>query len=114
MSLTMADIEILSRALLDLYALDDASTFALGLVAMLKAVVSGNACGYTEVNSATGRVFTVVDPQGTIDEIPPELLARHHSEHPVLHHYEQTSERRALAISDFISDAEFERRAIYS
>jgi DNA-binding CsgD family transcriptional regulator len=113
-TLTVADLEALVTVLPALYQADDLDQFPLRVLGVMQALIPGDGYSYNDVNAAAGTNVGVVD---RTDRITPELrrfFERHLDEHPAVAHFIETSDRRAHAISDFISREQFRRRPIYA
>jgi DNA-binding CsgD family transcriptional regulator len=111
---TVRELEV--RAALDLVwecrAVHDTVSLAKLIVARLPVVVPADSCSWNEVSPRTGQIAVVSDP----DLLFPggeELLARHAPAHPVIAHFQFCGDRRALMISDFISQRELHNLGLY-
>jgi DNA-binding CsgD family transcriptional regulator len=82
------------------------------VVEQLRILVPCEMAAYNEVAVADGAVAVTTDPPGEAWSGGPEAFARHMHEHPVLAAHRQ-GDLRAAAISDFLSEPQFRRLALY-
>lgn len=101
------------RSLTSLYQVEDLSTFPQHVLAVLHALIPGNAYGYNEVDLERGGTTIVLEPLSLASPDLSEVLDRHIQQHPVVTYLTQTRDGTAHAISDFISRTQFQRLDIY-
>ncbi|MEI9895270.1 MAG: LuxR C-terminal-related transcriptional regulator [Chthoniobacter sp.] len=89
-------------------------TFPRHVLTELRKIISCNLAGYNEVDLPGNRIVVVFEPPRP--EISPSTLepfAKLMQEHPVITYFDKTGDGQTLKISDFLSEREFHRRAIY-
>lgn len=82
------------------------------VVEQMRILVPCELAGYNEVAVADGAVAVTTDPPGKAWTGGPEAFARHMHEHPVLAAHRQ-GDLRTAAISDFLTEPQFHRLALY-
>jgi DNA-binding CsgD family transcriptional regulator len=82
------------------------------VVEQLRVLVPCDMAAYNEVAVADGAVAVTTDPPGKAWSGGPEAFARHMHEHPVLAAHRQ-GDLAAAAISDFLTEPQFHRLALY-
>lgn len=69
---------------------------------------------YGELNPRVKRVRWVVSPSECVTPEMQKFYERHLSEHPFIEHYERTQDGKAVKLSDFVSQRQFRRHALYN
>ena len=82
-------------------------------MAGLSELVACDYVSYVETNPGAGRAMAMTYPREAMFAEAPEALARNLGEHPLVNYYAQTGELRALLMSDFLSERQFRRTALY-
>jgi DNA-binding CsgD family transcriptional regulator len=112
--LTQGDLRRLLEGLRELYASTDLETLPARILSALPKVVPADMTSYNEVNSKRGRVTGDIAPlSGGDAQAVLRRFAVHMREHPVLQHVERTGDGAARRISDFLSQRQFRRLALY-
>lgn len=107
------DYMAVMRVIHELHACRSLEAFPEVVTRALSGLIPCNLAAYNEVNVSLGRMKSVALPA------PPQLhelisvWERHMSEHPILDYYRVTQDGQALAISDFLSQAEFHALGLY-
>jgi DNA-binding CsgD family transcriptional regulator len=82
-------------------------------LAVLKRLVPSDLSAFNEVNMPRGRIVAVMDRHfDELDEMA-VVWERHSAEHPLVRYIQDTGDGQAVKISDFLSDDEYHRLAIY-
>jgi DNA-binding CsgD family transcriptional regulator len=68
---------------------------------------------YVETNPGAGRAMAVTSPREAMFPEAPAALARNLDAHPLVRHYAETGELRALLMSDFLTNREFRGSRLY-
>ena len=104
------------RALLDFLhessAFRDLDGFRFGIPISLSRLIPAESVSYDEVLAGVRAAITNDHPEARFPEMD-EVLARHATDHPLIVHYADTRDGRALKISDFIDRSELHRRELY-
>jgi DNA-binding CsgD family transcriptional regulator len=112
--LRRGDLKALQRSVADLYALRDLATFRSQIVQALAGIVRSDVAVYTEVDPRSRRVQWSPDVTPTLGLADPEAtFARHMGEFPLFRTYRR-GQGSATKISDFMTQREFRRTAIYN
>ena len=77
------------------------------------ALVAHNLAGYNEVNVPLQRAIITFVPNNAGHQWAVEPFQRNMSQHPVLRFYHETREGQAMAISDFLEEADYRALPIY-
>jgi len=97
------------------YACHDQEAFSTHLLGGVPTLIHSDATTYFEIDPRTGRVLDAsrVDPSHR--ELPEtrQIFAQHSSEYPILTHYQQTGDNRAVKISDFLTQRQLHRLGLY-
>ncbi|MDA8170679.1 MAG: LuxR C-terminal-related transcriptional regulator [Nitrospiraceae bacterium] len=97
----------------EVYALRNLDEFGTGLIRALPRLFSCDIYSYNEVNPERQRLSVVMDP----DIIPAanlRIFEKYMNQHPLINHYRQTGDGRALKISDFLGRRRFHRLDLYN
>lgn len=111
--LQQQDYVAVMRVIHEVHACRSLEAFPEVVTRALSGLIPCNLAAYNEVNVSLGRMKSVAIPA------PPQLhelisvWERHMSEHPILDYYRATQDGQALAISDFLSQAEFHALGLY-
>lgn len=89
----------------------DPDAFRRAVIREVRAVVPGHIVGYNEVDLARQTVFALTEPAPDMTLL--EVFSRHVGEHPVIAAHANGQGDRALAISDFLSQEEYEATGLY-
>lgn len=109
------DLQSVSTVLRQLYAHGDLETFPAQSLAALSGVVPANILGYNEVNLRRQRLVAVTDPSEVAPSPDEEQFVSHYlSEQVLLTRYQRTRDGRAYKMSDFLSQSQFHRLALYN
>jgi DNA-binding CsgD family transcriptional regulator len=104
-------------ALLDIVAdvgdAERSDEYARRVLAALPRIVGAESIGYTEVDPYGRNVATIVDPEDLRFPGDVDIFARHVHEHPLIMHYERSGDGRARTMSDFLTQRELHRLALY-
>jgi DNA-binding CsgD family transcriptional regulator len=112
-NLALADVEALLKCVGAIYAHGNEDTFRRRLVAAVAELVPSESVHLTEIDTAAGLARTmcnVHDPDA-IKNLP--ILAEHAHTHPRVLDFFATGDGRAMTISDFLSRADWEERAVF-
>lgn len=105
--------EQVSAVLPALYSLTTEEDFPGRALTLVRGVVGGDKCDYTDVDLASGDFRVMVDPRPEVlDELVPARRA-HMREHPVLNHFLHHRGPGSRAISDFLTRREYRRLPLY-
>ncbi|MGC4030350.1 MAG: LuxR C-terminal-related transcriptional regulator [Tepidisphaeraceae bacterium] len=91
--------------------------FPLLLVGQLRRLVAGEYAVYEEMNLARHRATGYADPPEIRPVGNPRLMAVFESNmhlHPLIAHFAETKSQQALAISDFVSRADWHRSVLHN
>lgn len=80
----------------------------------LAELIPSEQVGYNEVDFRAGTAVVIDIPEPFVWGETEALLAEYAHEHPVISHYKNTGDLRALMISDFLSRREFHGLSIYN
>lgn len=84
------------------------------IAAALPDLIASEVTGYNEINSRTRQNFIVVSPEeGVHFPESHRIFEEHIQEHPLIGYTAKTRDSRVLKISDFLSDAQYERLGLY-
>jgi hypothetical protein len=108
--LTQHDLHQLLTTLPELYTNLDLETFPAAVLALLSRLIPTEVSGYNEINPRRARIAAVLEPE--VGDVRLFLTLMH--EHPLIRHYRQTNDGRALKISDFLTQRQFHRLALYN
>jgi DNA-binding CsgD family transcriptional regulator len=112
--LRRGDLKALQRSVADLYALRDLATFRSQIVQALAAIVRSDVAVYAEVDPRSRRVRWSPEVTPTLGLADPEAtFARHMGDLPIFSTYRR-GQGSATKISDFMTQREFRRTAIYN
>ncbi|MEQ1848204.1 MAG: helix-turn-helix transcriptional regulator [Nitrospira sp.] len=113
--MTGKDLRQLSEFLRELYQLRSHEEFTAHLLAALSTITEGEFTSYNEIDHRQGTGTFKADVPGFLDN--PEhyghVLGQHADSHPVLQHFENTQDRSAVTISDFVSQRDFRDTALH-
>ena len=101
------------RVAFDAAEADGRETFASACIDGLHELVPSDIVSYNEFDPSRGHEFVRARPD---DWMTPACLARFRAnahEHPLLNHYRETGDGRALKISDFLDREAFHASALY-
>lgn len=112
--LTNKELRALLQFLRECYDICDLDTFAHRVISRLPKIVPSEITSYNEVNPRRKRIRVTFNPSN-IDPSPDarKFFDLHMPEHPLIEHYIQTRDGRAVKISDFLSQRQFHRLGIY-
>lgn len=113
--LAQRDIEALLSYLREIYAFSDLEGFASRVVSTLPRIIPSGTVSYTEMDLQHRKIRAdVLSPPASDYALENRTFHRHVQEHPFLNHYRQTSEGRAVKISDFLTTSQWRNRALYN
>ena len=108
------DVSRLLAAVQQLHGHSDFSTLPQLMVALQSQFIPSEMSSYTFMDKRTHRAEVVQDVPGLdVAKLFPAFLAHYH-EHPVVRHCNQTKDLRALKVTDFLSQKQFERTGYYN
>lgn len=113
MCLANRQVEKLSRALLELHSQKDFHSLPQVLIRIVKELLPAEISTYNEIDRGSGQLRVVDDFPGNPRKYLPAFMA-HVNTHPLVRHVFETGDTRALKNSDFVSQQDFERTAIYN
>jgi DNA-binding CsgD family transcriptional regulator len=108
--LSQADLRHLLTTLRELYTNLDLETFPASILSILSHLIPTEVSGYNEVNPRHVRIAAVIEPN--VGDA--QAFITHMHEHPLIRHYQQTNDGRVLKISDFLTQRQFHRLALYN
>jgi len=108
--LTQDDLRHLLTTLRELYTNLDLETFPASILSLLSRLIPTEVSGYNEVNPRQARIAAVLEPNVR----DAQAFVTHMHERPLIRHYQQTNDGRALKISDFLTQRQFHRLALYN
>lgn len=114
MQLTSQAGSRLLKELAALYSLAPLEEFPIKVLAVVHRLIGCDAASYNDFELSSGQFRALVDPAESIDSKVAPAFDRFVHQHPVIAHYEQTGDPRALMISDFLRPVEFRRLGLYS
>lgn len=112
--LSAADFEQVIQALDELYDLCPLDEFPARVLGLVPRLIGSDLASYNEINPALDRAVFDTDHDRERFASFAEIFDRHLNEHPLITHYQQTGDGRALKISDFLTQQAFHRLGIYS
>lgn len=113
--LAQRDIEALLSYVREIYASSDLEGFASRVVSTLRRVLPSESVSYAEYDLLGRKTYALVeDPPSSDYALEMEVFARHFGEHPLVDHYRRTGEGRAIKISDFLTQSQWRKRALYN
>ena len=97
------------------YACHDQEAFVTHLLGGIPTVVPAEVTSYGELDCRAGQVEdgTQVMPADARFPGDGQIFGEHVPEHPLLTHYQQTGDGRAMKISDFLTQDQFHRLGLY-
>lgn len=112
--LAQHDVSLLLHFLQSINVTCGLPEFRKRVVSALPLLISSDVSGYNEVNMRAQRNATVVYPEeGVHFQGSMEIFEQYLHQHPLISHTAKTRDSRVLKISDFLSDAQFERLGLY-
>lgn len=110
-----SDGDLLARAALGLWELDDLPGFRVGVLSLLRELVGCELASYNEIAPSTGEVFILADPSDSLNVAVEmrEAFAEFALQNPLAAHSARTGEMRALRLSDFVSRRELHALDLY-
>ena len=105
--------EQVAAVLPSLYALTTEEDFPARVMGLVRGVVAGDKCDYTEVDLASGDFRVLVDPQPSQLSDLGSARRAVMRQHPVLRHFLQGPGSGSRAISDFMTRREYRRLPLY-
>ena len=122
MRLTHRDFDAALGFLREIYALRTVDELADHLVRALPSVVAADRAAYTMCGVLLGhpadngqpRIDTRLYPAAEPSAPDLKVFEQHMFEHPLIVYYRRTRDGQPLRISDFLSRAQFHRRALYN
>lgn len=107
------DVKTLSEILPTLYATADRAAFPQETLRAVARVVPAEIYVHNEVDVQRQRLIVEVKPSDARFANDTQLWVEHMHEHPVLQTYRQIGDGSAYKISDFLSQREYHRLALY-
>src|SRR5512133_2561618 len=107
-----SDVKALLEFLHESVAFRDLDSFRSGILPLVSRLIPAESVSYDEVVAGVRAAITNDHPEARFPGMD-EVLARHATDHPLIVHYANTRDGRALKISDFISRRELHRRELY-
>jgi DNA-binding CsgD family transcriptional regulator len=112
--LSVQDVTTLQRCLAELYALGDLAGFRRRVVDVLSTAVRGDAAVYVELDPRRRTLSWSPDTVATLGVADgPRIYATHIGDLPLMRSY-QRGEGSAVKISDFLTQRQFRRTALYN
>lgn len=108
------DLRLVSDGLRDTYGVRDLDGFAGHIISLLPKLVPSDITTYNEVNPPRRRATWAWNPAVDVADELRRAFERHIPEHPLIAHYQRTSDCRAHKISDFLTLRQFHRLALYN
>lgn len=108
----LRDLRALLASLWDLYALRDLDAFPTHVLATVPQLVPSEITSYTEVNPRRQRIRAVEQPSITFPDHQ-RIFEAHLAEHPLIGYYQRTRARRAVQLSDFLTQRQFHQLGLY-
>lgn len=102
-------LRLLRRA----YATTGVNEFARTVTTELPHVIPSEVTSYNEIDPVRGRSLNWVEPVSVATDAQNSAWEQHMGAHPVLRHYLETRDGRALRITDFVSQRQFEATGLY-
>jgi DNA-binding CsgD family transcriptional regulator len=96
----------------DAYAIPPRDDFRLHTIARLRSLVPSDMTAWVETWVGRPEVEAIASPRDLLPD-GPRRFARIRDEHPVLMHFERSRHGGAAKLSDFMSPAQYHRKAIY-
>jgi DNA-binding CsgD family transcriptional regulator len=113
--LAQRDIEALLSYLREIYVSSDLEGFASRVVSMLPRILLSESVSYAEYDPQGRKTSAeVLDPPASDYASEARVFERYMHEHPLINHYRQTGEGRAIKISDFLTRSQWRSRALYN
>lgn len=112
--LSQRDLRALLGFLRGCYSIRNIDTYLTHTLAELRLLIPVALAGYCEMNPTRAKSKNWFDPPGVATPATDLMWEAHMQEHPVLSHVQKTGDYRALKISDFCSQREFQRTALYN
>jgi DNA-binding CsgD family transcriptional regulator len=111
-SLSKTDYESLLACLREIYSLADPAVFPAKLLEAVSRLVKSKSIAFTEVDPILGRSTGCFFPPELTEEVF-VTFQRNIKDHPVVRYAEKTRDGQAKAISDFLTDDEFQSTGLY-
>ncbi|HEV2283843.1 MAG TPA: LuxR C-terminal-related transcriptional regulator [bacterium] len=111
-SLRQRELSAAARFLRDLYAVRNLGEFRTYLLSALPALVGADYVSYNEANPRIRRNAYVSAP--VVPAAYELAFLQHMRDHPLISHYQETGDGRALRISDVLPQRRFRRLALYN
>ena len=109
------DVEALLSYVREVYASSDLEGFASRVVSTLRRVLPSESVSYAEYDLHCRKTYALVeDPPSSDHASEMEVFVRHFGEHPLIDHYRRTGEGQAIKISDFLTQSQWRKRALYN
>lgn len=112
-SMSPVPIRRIERALRGLYSLTDREGFPVVLTRTIAELVDRDLTSFTEIEVPTNTIRTHTDPSSEEHDALLPAFSEFWQDHPRLQHHAETGEGQAMAISDFISGADWHERGLY-
>ncbi len=115
MRVTHRDHIALQEGLRHLYAHHDLDTLPGVAIEIVNDLVRCDSVAYNEIEPSRRRVVAVVQPEAESNRLIPMIPVweRYMHQHPLVKHFKQNPNDRPRKITDFLSQAEFERTDLY-
>ncbi|HYI45078.1 MAG TPA: LuxR C-terminal-related transcriptional regulator [Actinomycetota bacterium] len=113
-SLKTADYRSILALLDNVGRAPDLDGFRQTALTGLAHLIPSDQVGYNEIDFRAGSAIVIDIPEPFVWDETERLLAEYAYEHPVISHYQNTGDLRALMISDFLSRRDFHRLTIYN
>jgi DNA-binding CsgD family transcriptional regulator len=112
--LSHKDFRLAQSMLLDLYAHVDMQSLPKAMISLLGRLVPSDVCTYNEIDSLGRQMRVVHDyPSKDVEKVLPCFMEYYH-EHPILQHWSANGHLRVAKISDFLTQQQFQRLALYN
>ena len=114
--LVQRDIEALLSYLREIYVCSDLESFAARVVSTLPRVLPSESVSYLEIDLRSRKTYgpPVVEPPSSDYASEARIFERYILEHPLINHYRQTGDDRAVKISDFFTERQWRNQALYN
>ena len=112
--LTKRDLRALLEFIKECYGICDLETFAHRVISRLSKLVPSEIISYNEVNLRRRRDAYLAYPANAYGPAENKIFEQHMHEHPLITHNQKTRDVRALKLSDFLTQRQFHRLALYN
>lgn len=111
--LTQGDLRLLLETLPQLYHASDLQEFRTEALTVLSCLVPADLIGYNEVNLHRRQTVIVTEPAEIFSASAMQTWARYMHQHPVCQYMRRSWDGSACKLSDFLTQRQFQRLALY-